>query len=157
MVVCSRCGRENPDGEDNCLRCGRRLGQFEPPEPPQEEPQHTCYRHKNIKTELSCGRCGRYLCHKCVVLGPAGTRCRDCARQTIALRPGAVVHGAKVGILNVLRQPFGWYIALIVLGLLSRVGCAVNESAQRARMLQIIEARQRAEGATQPPATDRER
>ena len=124
---------------------------IELPAPQQDEPQHTCYRHKHIKTELSCGRCGRYLCHKCVVLGAAGPRCRDCARQSISLRPGAVVYEAKTGVLSLLRQPYGWYIAIVVLGFLARMGCSMREDAERAREIQMVEAQQRAQKGGPPP------
>ncbi len=45
-----------------------------------------CYRHPKVETGVSCGRCERPICIKCMVSGPAGMRCRDCASlRTTAL------------------------------------------------------------------------
>lgn len=38
-----------------------------------------CYKHPKEETGLSCGRCERPICTRCVVIGPAGPRCRECA------------------------------------------------------------------------------
>jgi hypothetical protein len=38
-----------------------------------------CYKHPKEETGLSCGKCDRPICTKCMVNGPAGVRCRDCA------------------------------------------------------------------------------
>lgn len=38
-----------------------------------------CARHKSVKTRLRCGRCETPICPKCMVMGPTGARCRDCA------------------------------------------------------------------------------
>ncbi len=38
-----------------------------------------CYKHPKEETGLSCGKCERPICTRCVVQGPAGIRCRDCA------------------------------------------------------------------------------
>jgi hypothetical protein len=37
-----------------------------------------CYRHPRTETFVSCGRCDKPICPKCMVSGPAGMRCRDC-------------------------------------------------------------------------------
>jgi hypothetical protein len=45
-----------------------------------------CYRHPRVETGVSCGRCDRPICPKCMVAGPAGMRCPDCASlRTTAL------------------------------------------------------------------------
>jgi len=38
----------------------------------------TCYKHPTVETFLRCGKCDRPICLDCVVVGPAGTRCREC-------------------------------------------------------------------------------
>jgi len=37
-----------------------------------------CARHK-VETFLRCGKCETPICPDCMVVSPAGTRCRDCA------------------------------------------------------------------------------
>lgn len=119
MRLCHRCGKENPDEESNCLRCGIKLDSIEAQtDYPPEVPEHFCYRHKNEPTNLACGRCGRYICTKCVVLGPAGSRCRECAKHDIAIRPTAIVHEAKVGIGGLFRTPYAFWILIVALGMI---------------------------------------
>lgn len=39
-----------------------------------------CATHPEVETNLSCGRCGRPICPKCMVQTPVGARCPDCAK-----------------------------------------------------------------------------
>ena len=39
-----------------------------------------CATHPNVETNLSCGKCDRPICPKCLVQTPVGARCRQCAR-----------------------------------------------------------------------------
>ena len=39
-----------------------------------------CATHPNVETNLSCGKCGKPICPKCMVQTPVGARCPDCAR-----------------------------------------------------------------------------
>jgi hypothetical protein len=39
-----------------------------------------CTYHPNVETNLSCGKCGRPICPKCMVQTPVGARCPDCAK-----------------------------------------------------------------------------
>jgi len=39
-----------------------------------------CATHPQVETSLSCGKCGRPICPKCLVQTPVGARCSDCAR-----------------------------------------------------------------------------
>lgn len=119
MRLCHRCGRENPDDQENCIRCGIKLDSIEAQtDYPPQEPENFCYKHKKEKTNLACGRCGRFICTKCLVLGPAGPRCKDCAKQDISIRPGAIVHDAKVTIMSLIRAPYAIWILLIGLGMI---------------------------------------
>jgi len=40
-----------------------------------------CAAHPNVETNLSCGKCGRPICPKCMVQTPVGARCSACARM----------------------------------------------------------------------------
>ena len=46
----------------------------------QEEGTTYCLRHPQTETRLQCGRCGDYICPRCMVTSPVGARCPDCAR-----------------------------------------------------------------------------
>ena len=39
-----------------------------------------CATHPEIETNLSCGKCGKPICPKCMVQTPVGARCPDCAK-----------------------------------------------------------------------------
>ncbi len=112
---CPKCGIENPEGANFCLRCGKPLTVEEPG---TLDGEAFCYRHPKIATRLACGRCGRPVCTKCVVLGPAGPRCRECSRQQVTVRPGAVVHSARVGIRRIFQGgPWTIYLWIVMIGL----------------------------------------
>jgi hypothetical protein len=38
-----------------------------------------CATHPDVETELSCSRCGKAICPRCMVQTPVGARCRECA------------------------------------------------------------------------------
>lgn len=117
MADCPRCGRENELEATNCVRCG--LDLTEPYEVASEPdpPSQFCYRHPKVPTNLSCGRCERPICTKCAVIGANGVRCRDCARQNIPVRPGAVAYEVKRSIFQILRfGPWGIWMLITVIG-----------------------------------------
>ncbi len=39
-----------------------------------------CTTHQDVSTGLSCTACSRPFCYKCLIQGPVGAKCRDCAR-----------------------------------------------------------------------------
>lgn len=39
-----------------------------------------CPRDPGVETALRCGNCGNPICPKCLVVGPVGSRCKDCAK-----------------------------------------------------------------------------
>lgn len=118
VITCPRCGKENEQGNDYCGRCGLEFAQYNASRPAPDGEQHYCYRHKNEPTNLSCGRCGRYLCHRCVVIGPAGPRCRDCARHKVPVTARAVVGDAKIGLSRLFRGgPYMIYFWLLLAGM----------------------------------------
>src|ERR1044071_7722609 len=38
-----------------------------------------CVNHPKVETFLRCGKCDKPICTECMLIGPAGTRCRECA------------------------------------------------------------------------------
>lgn len=39
-----------------------------------------CATHPDVETGLTCNRCGKPICPKCLIQTPVGARCRDCAK-----------------------------------------------------------------------------
>ncbi|MFO8144079.1 MAG: B-box zinc finger protein [Dehalococcoidales bacterium] len=39
-----------------------------------------CAAHPDVDTNLTCGKCGRPICPRCMVETPVGARCPECAR-----------------------------------------------------------------------------
>ena len=39
-----------------------------------------CERHRDVETELRCGRCEVPICPRCMIHAPGGIRCPDCAQ-----------------------------------------------------------------------------
>ena len=39
-----------------------------------------CATHQDVETNLSCNKCGKPICPRCMVMTPVGARCRECAR-----------------------------------------------------------------------------
>lgn len=38
-----------------------------------------CTTHPSVETELTCSRCGKPICPRCLVTTPVGARCRECS------------------------------------------------------------------------------
>lgn len=117
-MVCPRCAKENADENRFCGRCGLDFSKVEAEVKPSGE-ERPCYRHSKELTALSCGRCGRPICHRCVVIGPAGPRCRDCAKNKIPVSARAVAGDAKIGLKRMLSAgPFAlyWWILIASIG-----------------------------------------
>ncbi len=82
-----------------------------------------CYRHKKEPTRVTCGRCGRPLCPKCIVIGTAGVRCQLCAKGNVKVRPLGLAHDASSGISRLIgsvsRTTGGYWIVWIVIMLIT--------------------------------------
>jgi len=64
-----------------------------------------CYRHKKVETNVRCGKCDKPICPKCMIPGPAGMRCPDCA----SLRSTALyqIHPARLALATVVGLVVG--------------------------------------------------
>ena len=85
-ITCPACGTENGPQARYCTSCG---GAVEPQpggsSAAWEEVQyglHRCTFHPEVETGLACGKCGQYICPRCMIQTPVGARCRDCAQVT---------------------------------------------------------------------------
>ena len=98
-----------------------------------------CVFHPDVETGLSCSRCDRPICVRCMVQAPVGIRCRECASvqklPTFDVQPSfylrAVVVGGTVAIVTGLMwgfiiqmAPYPYLAGLLAL----LVGYAVGES-----------------------------
>lgn len=105
MDRCSRCGAENAATTKYCGECGSKFV----PRPAAvavdgDEGAYYCFKHKKEPTRVTCGRCEKPICHKCLIVGPAGVRCRECARRKAPVRIRGVVHDAGRGLGNLGAQ-----------------------------------------------------
>lgn len=88
-----------------------------------------CVRDPDVETELRCGRCEAYICPRCLVFTPVGTRCPDCARLR---RPPMY----ELGVGHLLRA---YAVSLVVGGVLGVVGGFVMPAgAGRGGMLLLL-------------------
>lgn len=96
-MTCLGCRAENPNGKKFCGECGATLEKPASVAVVGEDGAWHCAKHPKVVT--------RYT--------PAGTRCRACAKNKIALRPAGVLHSAVGGVEG--ASPMGrrvWYLAL---------------------------------------------
>jgi len=129
-MTCSKCKTENPDDNKFCGSCGGEMSTTPAPAAvavPGEDGVYYCNRHKKVTTRVRCGRCEGAVCPKCMVYTPAGVRCRDCARNKVAVRPMGVLNEAGRVLDNVSSSSCGrriWYIAIIemIMAWISRLG-----------------------------------
>ena len=118
-MICSQCRAANPDDKKFCGECGTALAGGEINENgavavPGSDGEFYCVRHTKAVTRLRCGRCESPICPKCTVYTPAGTRCKACSKNKIAVRPIGVLHGA-VGMISDAAPGVGrrvWYLIL---------------------------------------------
>ncbi len=111
---CFQCKAANPDGKKFCGECGGALKATEAAAVPGGDGELYCAKHTKAVTRLRCGRCEAPICPKCTVYTPAGTRCRPCSKNKIALRPAGVLHSAASLAANA-APGIGrrvWYLAL---------------------------------------------
>src|SRR5690606_11667831 len=63
--------------------------------------ERQCTYHPNVRTRLSCSKCGKPICPRCAVETPVGYRCPDCAQvrglPTYQTNSGAMLKALIVG------------------------------------------------------------
>lgn len=80
-----------------------------------------CYKHPKEETNLSCGKCDRPICTRCMVMGPAGIRCPECASlrgttlyQVAPIRMlAATVVGLVLGLGGVILYSIGFFTLFV--------------------------------------------
>ena len=78
-----------------------------------------CNVHPEVDTGLTCVRCGKYICPRCMVQTAVGARCQECGKaQTIpayviSLRQYIVAFGVSVSIGAVVGIAWGFLLAAI--------------------------------------------
>ncbi len=104
----------------------------------------TCAAH-NVETSLRCGKCDKPICPDCMLIGPAGTRCRECASvrssplfqvslDRLAIGVAAGLAAATVGgYLLAAAFRFGFFLFWIGLLAGTGVGEAILRSIHRRR------------------------
>ena len=91
-----------------------------------------CATHPNVDTELSCGKCGKAICPRCMVHTPVGGRCRECSqvrriptynmsgatflRAGSAALTGGLVIGGAWAFFNIITYIFYGVIAGLAIG-----------------------------------------
>jgi ribosomal protein L40E len=110
-MTCYKCKAENPAEDKFCGQCGAALNAAPVPVPNMEGAFY-CDRHKTEPTLIKCGRCEKPICVRCTVHGPAGPRCRACARHSVPLRPMGVLHEASRGLGSPGVGRTVWYLAI---------------------------------------------
>ena len=109
-----------------------------------QEAVNYCATHPNVETGLACGRCERFICPRCMIQTPVGSRCGDCARvrkspvfdvsgkQYLLASAAAVLLGGILGVAwAVLYNEIGRILFLPMI-LAAAVGFLVGEAVSAA-------------------------
>lgn len=74
-----------------------------------------CPRDPSVETALRCGRCDTPICPRCMVISPAGQRCKDCGRiarnPIYTLSAGYVARAVAVAIVGGIVLGVLWGLA----------------------------------------------
>ncbi|MEE9286174.1 MAG: hypothetical protein V3V35_10675 [Dehalococcoidia bacterium] len=106
-----------------------------------------CTAHPEIETHLTCQKCGRSICFKCMVQTPVGFRCPACARQRanpLLVMSGrqtlqvvgtalgvALLGGIGWGVIKGIGIFFGFLSIMAALGVGYAIGEAIKAAANR--------------------------
>lgn len=122
LMACPSCGAENSPEAQFCANCGIPLTEHQQhhgnpsAETEQEYGLHRCATHPEVETGLACGRCGKYICPRCMIQTPVGGRCHDCARvtklPTYDVRPTYYIRAATVGGITAIVSGIVWGVLL---------------------------------------------
>lgn len=73
-----------------------------------------CATHPNTETGLTCNKCGKPICPKCMVQTPVGARCRDCAKlgklPTFVIAPTDYIKVVLVGLAVAVVGGIIWFL-----------------------------------------------
>jgi len=107
-----------------------------------------CYRHPKVETQLSCGKCDRPICTRCMIPGPAGTRCPDCASlrgsALFKVHPGrlalAIVVAVVLGLAGVVVYNIPFFVFFIAPAYGAFLGDMVLRAAgrKRGRIIEVV-------------------
>jgi hypothetical protein len=112
---CSKCGTENTQEANFCPKCGAKFVPREDIAVANDPGAFYCFKHKREVTRVTCGKCEKPVCTKCMVIGSAGVRCQECARNKVATRWRGVAHDLGSGIGRVDgRKVWYLYIAAMI-------------------------------------------
>ena len=120
-MKCTACGTDNPEDARFCSQCGTAsVGAMEKPQqqeyrdplPEQEYEFQRCSYHPEVETGLACGKCGTYICPRCMVQTPVGARCPGCARvtklPTFDVGPSYYLRAAIAGVVTAVTGGIVW-------------------------------------------------
>ena len=78
-----------------------------------------CAEHPNVETNVTCGKCGKPICPKCMVQTPVGMRCKDCAKlkklPTYQLSTQFILRAIGAGLGIGIVCGFAWWAINLVL------------------------------------------
>lgn len=108
---CSKCGSRVEGPTKFCPDCGAKFVAM--PEPVlvgTEEGLYFCSKHVREPTRVTCGRCEKPICPKCMVVGSAGVRCKECAKNRVPMRARGVLHDVTRGATSSPIAQRVWYM-----------------------------------------------
>lgn len=115
MERCSQCQSEVQGSPKFCPECGKRFVPNPAPVQAGEDGLFFCHKHKKETTRVTCGRCERPICTRCMVMGSAGVRCQDCARNRVPVRMRGVLHDVGAGVTKSPTAQRAWHLVLVSL------------------------------------------
>ncbi len=119
---CTKCGAENPEQSNFCPKCGAKFVPRVDVGVAGEDGAYYCFRHKKEITRVTCGKCEKPICPRCMVMSAAGVRCQECARNKVATRWRGVAHDVTSGVsrFDIRRAWIYYLVGSILLAILAR-------------------------------------
>ena len=98
VARCSSCGAEADSNVKFCPSCGAKFVPVAAAINAGEDGLNYCWKHKKVTTRVTCGRCEKPICDRCMIVGANGVRCRECARNKVPVRFTGIIHDASRGV-----------------------------------------------------------